>query len=195
MTNQNKSIGPPVESLSWLVSTFLVSSLTCTTALHVHPLTNEINRLKTRDYIWSRTCSLLPLRTLQQFHTTARKLFKNTTFFCCLIFFFFSSHSSTFQLLDKSRGHRCRPFPPPRFLPSTFIVYRIQQSHCSSIFHRVLLLTHALALSASQFVHKKNSLRIYRIMHSAGLKLTKLTCTRLEDNLIRHRGYSSRYLP
>ena len=25
-------------------------------------------------------------------------------------------------------------------------------------------------------------------MHSAGLKLTKLTCTRLEDNLIYHRG-------
>ena len=26
-------------------------------------------------------------------------------------------------------------------------------------------------------------------MHSAGLELTKLTYTRLEDNLIRHRGY------
>ena len=25
-------------------------------------------------------------------------------------------------------------------------------------------------------------------MHSAGLELTKLTSTRLEDNLIRHRG-------
>ena len=25
-------------------------------------------------------------------------------------------------------------------------------------------------------------------MHSAGLELTKLTYTRLEDNLIRHRG-------
>ena len=25
-------------------------------------------------------------------------------------------------------------------------------------------------------------------MHSGGLELTKLTCTRLEDNLIRHRG-------
>ena len=40
--------------------------------------------------------------------------------------------------------------PPPRFLPSIFIAHRVQQSHCSSIFHRVLL-THALALSASQF--------------------------------------------
>ena len=76
---------------------------------------------------------------------------------------------------------------PPRFLPSTFIAHRAQQSHCSSIVHRVLL-THALALSASQFVHKKKSRRIYTSMHSAGLELTKLTCTRLEDNLIRHRG-------
>ena len=76
---------------------------------------------------------------------------------------------------------------PPRFLPSIFIAYRVQQSHCSSIFHRVFL-THALALSASQFVHKKKSQRIFTSMHSAGLELTKLTYTRLEDNLIRHRG-------
>ena len=48
--------------------------------------------------------------------------------------------------------------------------------------------THALALSASQFVHKKRSQRIYTGMHSAGLELTKLAYTRLEDNLIRHRG-------
>ena len=75
----------------------------------------------------------------------------------------------------------------PRFLPSIFIAHRVQQSHCSSDSHRVLL-THALALSASQFVHKKKSRRIYTSMHSAGLELTKLTYTRLEDNLIRHRG-------
>ena len=39
----------------------------------------------------------------------------------------------------------------PRFLPSTFIAHtsRVQQAHCSSIVHRVLL-THALALSARQ---------------------------------------------
>ena len=51
-----------------------------------------------------------------------------------------------------------------------------------------MLLTHALALSASQFVHKKKSQRIYTSMHTVGLELTKLTYTRLEDNLIRHRG-------
>ena len=76
---------------------------------------------------------------------------------------------------------------PPRFLPSTFIAHRFQQSPCSSISHRVLL-THALALSASQFVHKNKSQRIYTSMHSAGLALTKLTYISLEDNLIRHRG-------
>ena len=70
----------------------------------------------------------------------------------------------TFTLLLSSfwtgRGHRCRPLLSPRFLPSIFIAHRAQQSHCSSIFIRVLL-TQALALSASQFVHKKKSPRIY----------------------------------
>ena len=76
----------------------------------------------------------------------------------------------------------------PRFFPSIFIAHRVQQSHCSSIFHRVLL-THALVLfSASQIVHKKKSQRIYTSMQTAGPELTKLTYTRLEDNLIRHRG-------
>ena len=76
---------------------------------------------------------------------------------------------------------------PPWSLPSSFIAHRVQQSRCSSIFHRVLL-THALALSPRQFVHKKKFPRIYTSMNSSGLELTKLTYTRLEDNLIRHRG-------
>ena len=58
---------------------------------------------------------------------------------------------------------------PPRFWPSIFIAHRVQQFHCSSIFHRVLL-THALALSASQFVHKEKSPRIYTSMHSGGVR-------------------------
>ena len=64
----------------------------------------------------------------------------------------------------------------PRFLPPFFIAHRVQQSHCSSIFHRVLL-TPAPALSACHFVHKKKSQRIYTSMHSAGLELTKPTYT------------------
>ena len=51
-----------------------------------------------------------------------------------------------------------------------------------------MLLTHAFALSASQFVHKKSSQRIYTGMHSGGPELTKLTYSRHEDNLLRHRG-------
>ena len=49
---------------------------------------------------------------------------------------------------------------------------------------------HALAFSASQFERKKKSPRTYTstCMHLRGFELTKLTHTRLEDNLIRHRG-------
>ena len=100
--------------------------------------------------------------------------------------FFFFSHTFSFQLLDKPWS-QVSSLVPPWFLPTLFIAQRVQQSHCSSIFHRVLL-THALALSASQFVHKKKSQRIYTSMHSAGLELTTLTYTRFEDNLIHHRG-------
>ena len=121
------------------------------------------------------------------FHVSQPVTFEH--FFVCvsilfLLFFFLTLLRSSFW---TSRGHRCRPFFPPVLLPSIFIAHRVQQSHCSSIFHRVLL-THALALSASQFVHKKKSQRIYARMHSAGLELTKLTYTRLEYNLMRHQG-------
>ena len=82
---------------------------------------------------------------------------------------------------------------PPRFLPSIFIAHRVQQSHCSSISHRVLL-THALAVSESQFVRKIKSPRMYTSMHSGGFELTKQTYTRLEDNLLRHRDDRPIYL-
>ena len=81
------------------------------------------------------------------------------------------------------------PSPPPGFLPSMFIAHRVPQSHCSSIFHRVLL-THALArfLRVNLCTRKSPHEFIYEYMHSGGFELTKLTYTRLEDNLIRHRG-------
>ena len=64
------------------------------------------------------------------------------------IFYFYFSHTFTFQLLDNLNTVVTGVVPSPlRFLPSIFIAHRVQQSHCSSIFHRVLL-THALALSA-----------------------------------------------
>ena len=53
--------------------------------------------------------------------------------------------------------------------------------------HRVLL-THALALSASQLVHKKKTHEDIYEYELGGIELTKLTYTRLEDNLISHRG-------
>ena len=37
------------------------------------------------------------------------------------------------DLLDKPRGHRCRPFSPP-VRAFIFIAHRVQHSHCSSIF-------------------------------------------------------------
>ena len=108
---------------------------------------------------------------------------------CTLFMALFSSFFFHTHLLSSSwtsRGHRRRPFSPP-VLAFNFIAHRVQQSHCSSIFHRVLL-THALALSATQFLHKKKSQEVFTSMHSGGFELTKLTYTRLEDNLIRHWG-------
>ena len=73
----------------------------------------------------------------------------------------------------------------PRFLPSISIAHRVQRSHCSSIFHRGLL-------TLSRFPHVnlcgEMSPRIHTSMHSGGFELAKLTYTRPEDNLIRHRG-------
>ena len=117
--------------------------------------------------------------------TSERHLVFTPYEFFFFFFFFFFAHFH-FPASGQAVVTGVNP-SPPRFLPSIFIAHRVQQSHCSSIVHRVLL-THALALSASQLVHKKKSQRIYTSMHSAGLELTKLTCTRLEDNLIRHRG-------
>ena len=109
--------------------------------------------------------------------------------FCCCggfgrddIFFFFAH----FYFPASGQAVVTGVIHSPRFLPSFLIAHRVQQSHCSSIFHRVLLLTHALAFSASQFVRKKKSPRIYTRMHSGGVELTKLT--RIEYNLIRDRG-------
>ena len=84
---------------------------------------------------------------------------------------------------------RCVIIPsPPRFLPTIFIAHRVQQFYCSSIFRRVRLTHDLLALSASHFVRKKKTPRIYTSTHSGGFELMKLTRTRLGINLISHRG-------
>ena len=82
-------------------------------------------------------------------------------------------HTFTFQLLDKPWS-QVSSLLPPRFLPSVFIAHRVQQSHCSSIFHPVLL-THALALSARQIVRKKKSSRIHTSVHTGVFEFTKLS--------------------
>ena len=72
--------------------------------------------------------------------------------------FLFHTHTSTFHfLLDKPwlQVLSCLPLGPClQFLSRMGFS---NPAHCSSIFHRVLL-THALALSASQCVHREKSL-------------------------------------
>ena len=112
--------------------------------------------------------------------------------FCFLFVFSFFSH---FYSPASGQAVVTGVVPSPRrFLPSVFIAHRVQQSHCSSIFHRVLL-THALAFSASQFVHKKKPPQFCTSMHSGGFVLTKLIYTGLEDSLICHRGDRVVYPP
>ena len=74
-------------------------------------------------------------------------------------FFFFSR---TLLLSSFWQAVVTGVIPSPRFLPSFLIAHRVQQSHCSSIFYLVLL-THALALSGSQFVRNKKSPRFTRV--------------------------------
>ena len=85
----------------------------------------------------------------------------------------------------------CPPFLfPPRFLPSTFIAHigfstpLLLVDFSSS----VVADSRSRAFRKSICAHKKKSPRIYTSMHSGRLELTKLAYTRLEDNLIRHRG-------
>ena len=76
---------------------------------------------------------------------------------------------------------------PPRSLPSIFIVHRVQQSHCSSIFLSNVPNSRSRAFRKKncRFVRKKTSPQIYTSMHSGE---SERTYARLEDNLIRHRG-------
>ena len=102
-----------------------------------------------------------------------------------------------FQLLDKPWSQvrcRCRAFSPVLGF-NFFFPHRVQQSHsllvdCSSS----VADSRSRAFSASQSKHKKKPPRSYTSTHSRGFELTKLTYTRLEDNLIRHRGDRPMYI-
>ena len=151
---------------------------------------NEAAFLNEAVVLLSIASQLLIGGPVSYYHTLMRQLlsaiyYDTSVYYFLFFFFFFFAH---FYFPASGQAVVTGVVPsPPRFLPSLFIAHRVQHSHCSSICHRVLL-THALALSANQFVDKKKSQRIYTSMHSAGLELTKLTYTRLEVNLIRHRG-------
>ena len=100
--------------------------------------------------------------------------------------FFLFVHTSTFQLLDKKPWSQVSPLLPPGSCLQFLSRIRFSNPTARRLF--IELLTHALALSASQFVRKKKSPRIYTSTHSGGFELTKLAYARVEDNLIRHRG-------
>ena len=105
----------------------------------------------------------------------------------CLFFFLFSFSHFCFPASGQAVVTGV-VLSPPRFLPSSFIAHRFQQSHCSSIFRRVLL-THALALSASQLVHKiKSPNDFFRVCTRGDSNSRTDPYQRLEDSLIRHRG-------
>ena len=75
---------------------------------------------------------------------------------------FFTSFTHTyFAACGQAVATGVVPFSP-RFFPSIFVAHRVQQSHFSSIYRRAVL-THALALSASQFVHKKSHHEFIRV--------------------------------
>ena len=70
-------------------------------------------------------------------------------------------------------SHRCRPFFST-VLASKFCHARGLWNSTARRFSSSEL-THLVALSASQLVHKKKSIQICTNMHSGGLELTKLT--------------------
>ena len=97
------------------------------------------------------------------------------------IFFVFTRLLSGFR---TSRGHRCRPSSPPRF--SSLILPRIGFSSptarrfSSSVANPRSRAFHKL-ICAPEEVRTKS--------YASGFELTKLTYyTRLEDNLVLHRG-------
>ena len=99
-------------------------------------------------------------------------------------FFFFAHLLSSFW---TSRGHRCRPFFPPgtchRFLSRIGFSNPTARRFTSSVAN-----SRSRAFRKSICAQEKVPPRTYSSMHSGGLELAKLTYTRLEDNLIRHRG-------
>ena len=100
--------------------------------------------------------------------------------------FFLFSHTSTFPRLDKPWSQVSSLLSSGSWLQVLSRIGFID--HTARRFFRVLL-THALALSASQSLHKKKSPRnLYEYALGGVRPRETYLYTRVEDNLIRHRG-------
>ena len=108
---------------------------------------------------------------------------KVKTYTLCIYLYIFFSRTSTFQLLDTPWS---QVPSPPRFLPSIFIAHRVQQSRCSSIFNECCCLTLS-RFRKSICAQQKVPTNLYEYA-VGGIRTHELTYSRLEDNLIRHRG-------
>ena len=96
-----------------------------------------------------------------------------------------------FSSFWTSRGHRCRPFISPVL---AFVVYRAKSSEIPMLVDYLSNVANsrsrAFRTSIFGICTRKSSYKFLRvcILHSAGIELKKLTYTRFDYNLIRHRS-------
>ena len=117
------------------------------------------------------------------------KILRSKILLCTIItiFFFFFLHTFRFPASGQAVVTGVVP-SPPRFLPSIFIAHRVQQSHCSSYFSSSVANSRSRAFRKSICAQEQVPTNFYEYALGGARTLTKLTYTRLEDNLIRHRG-------
>ena len=105
--------------------------------------------------------------------------------FCFVLFFCFFRTLLLFSFWTTAVVTGVVP-SPPRFLPSNFIAHRVPAIlllvDCSS---SVAANSRSRAFRKSICAQEK---KVPTNLYERGFELTKLTYTRLEDNLIRHRG-------
>ena len=78
------------------------------------------------------------------------------------------------------------PFPPPpRFLPSIFIAHRVLSNPTLLVDFPSSVVANSRSRAFRESISPNE---VIRVCTRRGLELTKLTYTRLEDNLVRHRG-------
>ena len=105
------------------------------------------------------------------------------------ILFYFILFTLLLSSLWTSRGHRCRPFPPPPGSCFQFLS-RIGFSNPTArrFFVECVANSRSRAFRKSICAQEKVPTNLYEHKHLAGLELAELTYTRLKENLIRHRG-------